>query len=94
MTDSEAGSSVRPVNRRDTVRRMRNFAVFSIALLLCLEPMTVAAQTAAEHRQAYLALIYHVRSVDVNKFVQSDRRYSAALASHSVSGALFRCVRG
>ncbi|MGD0975691.1 MAG: hypothetical protein ABR866_16505 [Candidatus Korobacteraceae bacterium] len=49
-----------------------------------------AAQTTGEHRQAYLALIYHVRPADMEKFVQSNRQYSAALASHGVSGSLLR----
>ena len=69
---------------------MRNLAVFFVALSLCPGPLTAPAQTPAEHRQAYLALIYHVRSVDTDKFVRSNRQYSSALASHAVSGALLR----
>ena len=69
---------------------MRNFAVFLVALLLCPGLLSAPAQTPAEHRQAYLALIYHVRSADSDKFVRSNRQFSAALASHTVSSALLR----
>jgi hypothetical protein len=37
---------------------------------LCLGLRMGAAQTTGEHRQAYLALIYHVRPADMEKFVQ------------------------
>jgi hypothetical protein len=69
---------------------MRNPAVFLVAILLCPGPLTAPAQPPAEHRQAYLALIYDVRPTDTDKFVRSNQQYSSALAFHAVSDALLR----
>ena len=50
----------------------------------------VVAQTASEHRQAYLAVIYHVRPAAAAEFVHSNRQYALALASHDVSEPILR----
>lgn len=68
---------------------MRKSWILLLALFLCPVPFA-AAQPSTEHRHAYLALIFHVRSTNADKFVQSNHQYSAALGSHDVHNALLR----
>lgn len=60
------------------------------ALVLSVGTQIGAAQTAGEQRQAYLGLIYHVRPAGIEKFVESNRQYSVALAAHGISASLLR----
>lgn len=85
MTRSECDRDFSPIECGN-LARVRKFRILFLAICLSLAVPTSAQNTA--HRQVFLGLIYHVKAADAGKFVESNRKYSAALASHNISNPL------
>lgn len=69
---------------------MKIFPQAWLTVVLAMQALAALAQAGGEHRQAYLAIIYHVKPSEAVEYVHSNRQYASALASHNVSEPILR----
>ena len=69
---------------------MRALPLARLTAVLLAHALAAFAQAGSDGRQAYLALIHHVKPAEAAEYVRSNRQYAAALASHNVSEPILR----